>query len=64
MMSEYIIYCQVVGVLFFFLLRLSVTVLHMLLRATRAISRVMVKFRLYHSLHEDDKDRKNKNTST
>lgn len=46
----YFLCYQLVGVPFFLLLCLSVTVLHILFRVTRAKSKVMVKLRLYHSL--------------
>lgn len=41
---------HVLGVLFFFLLLRSLMAFHMLCRVTLAISRVMAKLRLYHSL--------------
>lgn len=46
----YFLCYQLVGVPSFLLLCLSVTVLHILFRVTRAKSKVMVKLRLYHSL--------------
>lgn len=48
--GEYFIPYQVVVVLFFLRLHLLVTVIHMFFNATRAMSKVMVKFRRYHSL--------------
>lgn len=49
---------QVGGVLFFLLLCLSVTVVHMFFRATRAMSKVMVKLRRYHSLDVKRREKK------
>lgn len=58
--GELLIYSrQVVEVLFFFLpLCLSVTVVHMFFKATRAMSKVMVKFRRYHSLNVKREEKK------
>lgn len=39
------------------------TLFHMLLKATRAMSKVMVKFRLYHSLDENETIEENSNSS-